>query len=94
MIANQPFNYILKEIAVSCGITKNLSHHLARHTFATTVCIMNGISFEGLMRMLGHTKISTTQIYGKVLPQRVTSEMDLLQQKLENGTKQELIKVS
>jgi site-specific recombinase XerD len=82
MISNQPFNYILKEIAVSCGITKNLSHHLARHTFATTVCLMNGISMEGLMKMLGHNKISTTQVYGKVLPQRISNEMELLEKKL------------
>jgi len=93
MISNQPFNYILKEIAVSCGITKNLSHHLARHTFATTVCLVNGISMEGLMKMLGHNKISTTQVYGKVLPQRISNEMELLERKLTSKDKDAVVKV-
>lgn len=82
MIANQPFNAFLKEVAVICGITKNLTHHLARHTFATTVCLLNGISMEATSGMLGHSNIRTTQIYGKILPQRISREMEALEQKL------------
>jgi site-specific recombinase XerD len=81
MIANQPFNSFLKEVAIICGINKNLTHHLARHTFATTVCLLNGISMEATSGMLGHASMRTTQIYGKILPQRISREMELLQKK-------------
>lgn len=83
MISNQPFNSFLKEIATICGVNKNLTHHLARHTFATTVCLLNGISMEATSGMLGHTSVRTTQIYGKILPQRISNEMANLCAKLE-----------
>lgn len=82
MVCNQNFNQYLKEIADICGIRKNLTHHLARHTFATTVCIANGISIEAVSSMLGHASIRTTQVYGKIVPKRVSTEMNLLRQKL------------
>ena len=85
MISNQPFNSFLKEIATICGVNKNLTHHLARHTFATTVCLLNGISMEATSGMLGHTSVRTTQIYGKILPQRISREMQNLEQKLSVG---------
>jgi len=78
MLSNQRFNSYLKEIAVITSVNKNLTHHLARHTFATTVCIQNGITFDALKGMLGHASIRTTQIYGKVLPKRISLEMDIL----------------
>ncbi|MCC6448891.1 MAG: site-specific integrase [Chitinophagaceae bacterium] len=84
LISNQPFNFFLKEIAVICGINKNLTHHLARHTFATTVCLLNGISMEATSGMMGHTNMRTTQIYGKILPQRISSEMEALEAKLQS----------
>jgi integrase/recombinase XerD len=84
MISNQPFNSFLKEIAIICGINKNLTHHLARHTFATTVCLLNGISMEATSSMLGHTSLRTTQIYGKILPQRISNEMATLYTKLQD----------
>lgn len=86
MIANQPFNAFLKEVAVICGVNKNLTHHLARHTFATTVCLLNGISMEATSGMLGHANIRTTQIYGKILPQRISREMEALEKKLTAST--------
>lgn len=86
MISNQPFNFFLKEIAIACGINKNLTHHLARHTFATTVCLLNGISMEATCGMLGHTSVRTTQIYGKILPQRISNEMGALYDKFTNQT--------
>jgi site-specific recombinase XerD len=86
MISNQPFNFFLKEIATVCGISKNLTHHLARHTFATTVCLLNGISMEATSGMLGHANIRTTQIYGKILPQRISNEMEILEQKLSRSS--------
>lgn len=81
MLTNQRFNSYLKEIAVITGVNKNLTHHLDRHTFATTVCIQNGITFDALKGMLGHASIRTTQIYGKVLPKRISLEMDILFEK-------------
>lgn len=82
MIANQPFNNALKDLAKLCKIYKNLTHHLARHTFATTICLLNGISMESTSGMLGHASMRTTQIYGKILPQRISKEMEALQQKM------------
>jgi site-specific recombinase XerD len=85
MVSNQPFNFSLKEIAIICGINKNLTHHLARHTFATTICLSNGISMESTSGMLGHANMRTTQIYGKILPKRISREMETLEQKLASN---------
>ena len=63
VISNQKMNDYLKEIAVLCGIDKNITFHLARHTFATTVTLANGVPIESVSKMLGHTDIRTTQIY-------------------------------
>lgn len=94
MLSNQRFNSYLKEIADICNINKNLTHHLARHTFATTVCLTNGISMEATSSMLGHASTRTTQIYGKILPKRVSNEMQVLKLKMQNQNTQqfELIK--
>ncbi|CAN5363509.1 site-specific integrase [soil metagenome] len=89
LISNQPFNFFLKEIAIICGINKNLTHHLARHTFATTVCLLNGIAMEATSGMMGHANMRTTQIYGKILPQRISREMDDLESKLFSKNKVE-----
>lgn len=80
--SNQKYNAYLKEIADLCGINKNLTSHMARHTFATTVTLSNGVPLETVSRMLGHTKISTTQIYAKVLDNKVSSDMQQLKDKL------------
>lgn len=66
VISNQKYNANLKEVAAFCGIEKNLTSHLARHTFATSVLLENGVSMESTSKMLGHSKISQTQKYGKV----------------------------
>lgn len=89
--SNQKYNAYLKEIATLCGIKKNLTSHMARHTFATTVTLSNGVPLETVSRMLGHTKIATTQIYAKVLESKVSSDMQSLREKL-NG-QQELKKI-
>lgn len=82
MPSNQKMNSYLKELADICGIRKNLTYHLARHTFATTVTLTNGVSMESVSKMLGHTNIRTTQIYAKVINQKSGSEMDALAGKL------------
>ncbi|MBK6497208.1 MAG: tyrosine-type recombinase/integrase [Saprospiraceae bacterium] len=65
-----------------CEIKKPLTTHIARHTFATTVLLANGVSMEATSKMLGHSSIKTTQIYGKIVESRVGDEMDMLSDKL------------
>lgn len=72
---NQRMNSYLKEIAVACEIKKNLTTHLARHTFATTVTLSNGVPIESVSKMLGHTSLKTTQIYAKVLDSKLIDDM-------------------
>ncbi|MFC4213532.1 site-specific integrase [Pedobacter lithocola] len=79
--SNQKMNEYLKEIAILCGIEKHLSSHIARHTFATTVTLLNGVPIESVSKMLGHTNIKTTQIYAKVLDIKVSADMALLKEK-------------
>ncbi|MDC7218139.1 MAG: site-specific integrase [Spirochaetales bacterium] len=82
MISNQKLNSYLKEIADLCGINKNLTFHLARHTFATSVTLRNGVPIETVSKLLGHKSISTTQIYAKVVENKVGEDMALLKSKL------------
>lgn len=72
--ANQKMNEYLKEIADLCGIRKHLTSHIARHTFATTVCSNSGVSIETISKLLGHRSIRTTQIYAKMSEQRIADE--------------------
>ena len=82
VLSNQKMNTYLKEIADVCGISKELTYHIARHTFATTVTLGNGVSIESVSKMLGHTNIRTTQHYAKILDQQVSQEMVKLSKKL------------
>ncbi|MBK9043071.1 MAG: integrase catalytic domain-containing protein [Saprospiraceae bacterium] len=82
MKSNQKLNSYLKELADICDITKPITMHIARHTFATTVLLANGVSMEATSKMLGHSSIKTTQIYGKIVETRVGAEMDNLSEKL------------
>jgi integrase/recombinase XerD len=84
--ANQLLNNYLKEIADFCGIEKPLSFHIARHTFATTVTLTNGVPIETVSKLLGHTSIKTTQIYAKVIEQKVSDDMKTLRNILDNKT--------
>lgn len=86
IISNQKMNSYLKEIAQMCRITTNITFHLARHTFATTVALSNGVPIETVSKILGHRKLSTTQIYAKVIERKVSDDMELLQQKLTKET--------
>ncbi len=79
-ISNQKLNSYLKEIADVCGIRKNLTFHIARHTFATTVTLSNGVPIETVSKLLGHSKITTTQIYAKVIERKVSEDMQRLEQ--------------
>ncbi len=78
VISNQKTNAFLKEIAILCNIEKNLTFHLARHTFATTVTLTNGVPIESVSKMLGHQSLKTTQIYAKVIDVKLMQDMDTL----------------
>ncbi|MBD0295103.1 MAG: integrase catalytic domain-containing protein, partial [Flavisolibacter sp.] len=81
-LCNQKINEYLKQIASACHIAKPFSFHMARHTFATTVTLTNGVPIETVSKMLGHTKLSTTQIYARVLERKVSEDMLALQKRL------------
>ena len=84
VLTNQKSNAYLKEIADVCGINKNLTTHLARHTFATTVTLSNGVSIATVSKMLGHRSLKTTQIYAKVLDSKIADEMEQLKEKIKS----------
>ena len=81
ILTNQKMNAYLKEIAAVCKIEKELTFHIARHTFATTVTLTNGVPIESVSKMLGHKNIKTTQHYAKVLDKKVSDDMAILKQK-------------
>ena len=83
-ISNQKFNSYLKEIADIIGINKNLTHHIARKTFASTVLLYNGVPMEVVSELLGHSKITITQEhYAKVVKKKISDEVSNLKKKLE-----------
>ena len=84
--SNQRFNSYLKELADVCGIKKNLTTHTARHTFATTVTLSNGVPIETVSALLGHNSIRTTQIYAKIVAQKVSDDMGMLKLKLQQAS--------
>jgi site-specific recombinase XerD len=81
--SNQKTNEFLKEIADLTGIKKKVHFHLARHTFATTITLNNGVSLETVGKMLGQKNIRTTQIYAKMNDTRIGDEMSLVRSKIE-----------
>jgi site-specific recombinase XerD len=88
ILSNQKMNAYLKEIAGVCEIDKELTFHIARHTFATTVTLTNGVPIESVSKMLGHKNLRTTQHYAKVLDRKVSDDMKVLKDKFishENG---------
>jgi site-specific recombinase XerD len=82
VISNQKMNAYLKELATLCGIEKKLTFHAARHTFATTVTLSNGIPLETVSAMLGHKNFRTTQIYAKVVQEKISKDMKRLRDPL------------
>ncbi|AOW20171.1 site-specific integrase [Urechidicola croceus] len=82
VLSNQKMNAYLKEIADLCEINKNLTFHLARHTFATTVTLTNGVPIESVSKMLGHKSLKTTQHYAKIIDRKVSEDMAVLRAKL------------
>ena len=78
IISNQKLNAYLKEIADVCGIKKNLTFHLARHTFATTTTLSKGVPIETVSKMLGHSNTRMTEHYAKLVDKCIGEEMDKL----------------
>ncbi|MCE7039557.1 site-specific integrase [Dyadobacter sp. CY312] len=83
VMTNQRMNSYLKEIADVCGIDRNITFHLARHTFATTITLSNNVPIETVSKMLGHKSLKTTQHYAKIVDRKVSNDMELLRRKLE-----------
>jgi site-specific recombinase XerD len=81
VLSNQKMNAYLKEIADVCGINKNLTYHIARHTFATTITLSNGVPMETVSNMLGHKNLRTTQHYAKILDHKISADMMGLMEK-------------
>lgn len=88
VLSNEKLNVFLKEVANFVGIQKNLTFHMARHTFATTVTLSNGVPIETVSKLLGHSKIATTQIYARVLENKISADMNALKDVLQKKEKQ------
>lgn len=78
---NQKINAYLKELADICNITTKITFHIARHTFATTVTLENGVPIDSVSKMLGHRSIKTTQIYARVTDKKISDDMLVVQKK-------------
>jgi site-specific recombinase XerD len=86
VISNQKVNEYLKEIADLCNITKNLTFHMSRHSFATTIALSNGVPIETVSKMLGHKSIKTTQIYAKITDLKMNNDMQKLADIIDKET--------
>lgn len=89
VLSNQKMNSYLKEIIKAAGIRKHITFHSARHTFGTTVTLSNGVPLETVSKLMGHTKISTTQIYARILQNKLSSDMMRLEQTFEEKRQSE-----
>ena len=85
VLSNQKMNAYLKEIADICGIEKPLTFHIARHTFATTVTLSNGVPLETVSKMLGHKSLKQTQHYAKIIDLKISQDMQALKKVLEDS---------
>ena len=86
ILSNQKMNAYLKEIADMCEINKDLTFHIARHTFATTITLSNGVPLETVSKMLGHTSLKTTQHYAKILDKKISEDMMILKSKFKKSS--------
>lgn len=82
VLSNQKMNAYFKGMADVCGINKELTFHIVRHTFATTVTLTNGAPIESVSKMLGHKNLRTMQHYAKILHRKVCDDMKVLRTKL------------
>lgn len=87
ILSNQKMNKYLKDVAEACGIEKNITFHMARHTFATTVTLSQGVPIESVSKMLGHTQIKTTQIYARITNEKISRDMAVLAEKMKSTSR-------
>ena len=92
ILTNQKMNAYLKEIGDLCDISKEITFHMARHTFATSVTLTNGVPIETVSKMLGHKNIQTTQHYAKILDKKVSEDMMVLREKFSLKTQNNKLK--
>ena len=85
VLSNQKMNAYLKEITDLCKISKDITFHSARHTFGTTITLLNNVPLESVSKMMGHKSIRTTQHYAKILDSKVSSDMAVLKKKLKDN---------
>lgn len=76
-------NACLQVVLRQAGISRHITFHCARHTFATTITLSQGVAIETICKLLGHKNIRTTQIYATLTHAKLTSEMELLSERLE-----------
>lgn len=77
-------SHAIKKIVRACGIDKDVTWHMSRHTMATEICLSNGMPIETLSKLLGHTNITTTQIYAKITHEKESRDMEALSERLGN----------
>lgn len=86
MLSNQKMNSYPKEIADLCGIEKPLTYHIARHTFATTITLVNKVPIETVSKVLGHASIKQTQDYAKIVEEKISEDMKALKRRLQEAS--------
>lgn len=87
--SNQKMNQYVKEVMKAAKVRKHITFHSARHTFATTITLSNGVSIETVSKLLGHTKLSTTQIYARVMENKISNDMSNLEKRMSKKEKKE-----
>lgn len=84
MYSNSALNEALKRLAAVCGIERRLTFHMARHTYATEITLSNGVPMETVSRMLGHSRVDTTQVYAKVTDDKIEADTQMLDERIAN----------
>jgi len=87
--SNQKMNQYVKEVIKASKVRKHITFHSARHTFATTVTLSNGVPIETVSKLLGHTKLSTTQIYARVMENKISNDMSNLEKRMAKKARKE-----
>ncbi len=82
MYGNSEINRGLKQLAAACGIDRKLTFHMARHTYATEITLSHGVPMETVSRMLGHSRVDTTQIYAHVTDNKIGTDTQALDERI------------
>lgn len=85
MLSKESMNIHLKKIAKLCGIERCISYHDSRHSFATQICLSQGVPIETVSRAMGHKNITTTQRYAKITNDKIDKDVDILSENLSNS---------